>query len=95
MIVSAYCHSEWGDVITLPTSNSRGNVDKMWQCNKVSQATLLHRPLQKSQEISGTEFGDENTNISDMMWECIYIENGESGNSITSPTAKIIGNIGH
>ena len=40
MIVSAHCHGEWGDVITLPTSNSRGNVDKMWQCNKVGDGEL-------------------------------------------------------
>ena len=57
MIASAHCHGEWGDVITLSTSNGRGNVDKVWQCNTV---------------------GD-----------------GELGNIITSPTPKIIGNIGH
>ena len=136
MIVSAHCHGEWGDVITLPTSNSRGNVDKMWQCNKVGDGELGNIITSPTPKIIGNIghwiwrwkyqhfWHDVAVHLYRKWWigQCYYIAHCKnltnSGhwiwrwkyghfshdvvlhiagrcNVITSPTPKIIGNIGH
>ena len=62
---------------------------------KFELSNVITSPTAKSQEISGTKFGNENMDNVDMRWECIQLEDDESGNVIAAPTSKILENSGH
>ena len=51
-------------------------------------AMLLHRPLQKSYKMVGTEFEDGNMDISDMMWQCMQLGDVNWAMSLQRPLQK-------
>jgi hypothetical protein len=65
------------------------------ELNEVIQEKIGQQLIRTWPACAGTEFQDINMGIFDLVWQCIQPRGGESGNIITAPTLKMMGNIGH